>query len=49
MSGNRAVAYMAPGVVGRQAIDFPVPALGDRCCEHGVTLEDGRVRSRLAA
>jgi glutathione-independent formaldehyde dehydrogenase len=38
MSGNRGVAYMGPGVVEVQTIDFPKLALGERKCEHGVIL-----------
>jgi len=39
MSKNRGVAYMGPGVVEVQSIDFPKLALGDRKCEHGVILK----------
>jgi glutathione-independent formaldehyde dehydrogenase len=49
MSGNQALAYMAPGVVERQAADCPVLALGDRRCDHGVVLDDGLVPRRQAA
>ena len=36
---NRGVAYMAPGKVEIQSIDFPKLALGARKCEHGVILK----------
>ncbi len=39
MSGNRGVAYIKPGVVEIQSIDFPELALGDRQCHHGVILK----------
>src|SRR3984885_15416371 len=39
MSSNRGVAYMGPGVVEIQNIDFPKLALGNRKCEHGVILK----------
>src|SRR5215218_5897768 len=39
MSSNRGVAYMGPGKVEVQSIDFPKLALGDRKCEHGVILK----------
>ena len=39
MSTNRGVAYMGPGSVEVQSIDFPKLALGDRKCEHGVILK----------
>ncbi len=38
MASNRGVAYIKPGVVEVQPIDFPKLALGDRKCEHGVIL-----------
>jgi glutathione-independent formaldehyde dehydrogenase len=38
MASNRGVAYMGPGVVEVQSIDFPKLVLGDRKCEHGVIL-----------
>ena len=38
MATNRGVAYMAPGKVEIQAIDFPKLALGNRKCDHGVIL-----------
>ena len=39
MASNRGVAYMGPGRVEIQAIDYPKLALGDRKCEHGVILK----------
>ena len=39
MAENRGVAYMGPGVVEVQSIDFPKLALGNRKCEHGVILK----------
>lgn len=39
MATNRGVAYMAPGKVEIQGIDFPKLALGARKCEHGVILK----------
>jgi glutathione-independent formaldehyde dehydrogenase len=39
MASNRGVAYMGPGKVEVQTIDFPKLALGDRKCEHGVILK----------
>ena len=39
MSENRGVAYIAPGTVEVQSIDFPKLALGKRKCEHGVILK----------
>ena len=39
MASNRGVAYMGPGKVEVQSIDFPELALGDRKCEHGVILK----------
>src|SRR5262250_3598230 len=41
MAENRGVAYMGPGVVEVQSIDFPKLALGNRKCEHGVILKIG--------
>jgi len=38
MAENRGVAYMGPGVVEIQSIDFPKLQLGNRKCEHGVIL-----------
>jgi len=39
MASNRGLAYIKPGVVEIQSIDFPKLALGDRKCEHGVILK----------
>ncbi len=39
MAGNRGVAYIRPGVVEIQSIDYPELALGNRKCEHGVILK----------
>ena len=39
MASNRGVAYMGPGKVQVQSIDYPKLALGDRKCEHGVILK----------
>jgi glutathione-independent formaldehyde dehydrogenase len=39
MADNRGVAYIKPGVVEIQNIDFPKLALGQRKCEHGVILK----------
>ena len=39
MASNRGVAYIRPGVVELQSIDFPELALGDRKCDHGVILK----------
>src|SRR6202167_6276771 len=39
MASNRGVAYMGPGVVEMQNIDFPKLSLGNRKCEHGVILK----------
>ena len=36
---NRGVAYVGPGKVEVQSIDFPKLALGSRKCEHGVILK----------
>jgi glutathione-independent formaldehyde dehydrogenase len=38
MADNRGVAYIEPGKVEVQGIEFPKLALGDRKCEHGVIL-----------
>ena len=38
MPNNRGVAFMGPGKVEVQPIDFPVLALGNRKCNHGVIL-----------
>src|SRR6201990_763303 len=39
MASNRGIAYMGPGKVEIQSIDFPKLALGSRKCEHGVILK----------
>jgi glutathione-independent formaldehyde dehydrogenase len=39
MADNRGVAYVEPGVVEIQAIEFPKLALDNRTCEHGVILK----------
>lgn len=39
MASNRGVAYIKPGVVEIQSIDFPKLALGKRKCHHGVILK----------
>ena len=39
MASNRGVAYIGPGKVEVQSIDFPKLALGSRKCEHGVILK----------
>jgi len=39
MATNRGVAYMGPGKVEVQSIDFPKLALGKRKCNHGVILK----------
>src|SRR5881275_1163622 len=39
MASNRGLAYMGPGKVEIQSIDFPKLALGSRKCEHGVLLK----------
>src|SRR5947209_1359442 len=39
MASNRGVAYMGPGKVEVQSIDYPKLALGGRKCEHGVILK----------
>src|SRR5216117_41479 len=38
MAHNRGVAYMGPGKVEVQSIDFPKLILGNRKCDHGVIL-----------
>jgi glutathione-independent formaldehyde dehydrogenase len=38
MESNQGVAYIGPGKVELQTIDFPVLALGSRRCDHGVIL-----------
>ena len=39
MSSNHGVAYVKPGEVEVQEIDYPKLALGNRKCEHGVILK----------
>ena len=39
MASNRGLAYIKPGVVEVQSIDYPKLELGDRKCEHGVILK----------
>lgn len=39
MASNRGVAYLKPGMVEVQSIDYPKLALGDRHCHHGVILK----------
>lgn len=39
MAGNRGVAYIKPGVVEVQSIDYPKLALGNRKCDHGAILK----------
>ncbi|NQU41526.1 MAG: formaldehyde dehydrogenase, glutathione-independent [Lentisphaerae bacterium] len=39
MADNRGVAYIKPGVVEVQSIDFPKLSIGDRKCDHGVILK----------
>ena len=39
MADNRGVAYVEPGKVEVNSIDFPELALGNRKCEHGVILK----------
>src|SRR5919197_83217 len=39
MASNRGLAYMGPGKVEVQSIDYPKLALGSRKCEHGVILK----------
>jgi glutathione-independent formaldehyde dehydrogenase len=39
MASNRGVAYLKPGMVEVQNIDYPKLALGDRQCQHGVILK----------
>ncbi|HEY5748022.1 MAG TPA: formaldehyde dehydrogenase, glutathione-independent [Chryseolinea sp.] len=39
MSHNHGVAYIKPGEVAVQEIDYPKLALGNRKCEHGVILK----------
>ena len=39
MATNRGVAYIQPGKVEIQSIDFPTLSLGSRKCDHGVILK----------
>lgn len=39
MCNNHGVAYIKPGVVEVQSIEYPKLALGDRKCHHGVILQ----------
>src|SRR5437879_600738 len=39
MASNRGIAYMGPGKVEVQSIDFPKLTLGKRTCHHGVILK----------
>ena len=39
MAENRGVAYIKPGVVEVQNIDYPLLSIGDRKCDHGVILK----------
>jgi glutathione-independent formaldehyde dehydrogenase len=39
MSSNKGVAYIRPGLVEVQTIDFPTLSLGPRKCEHGVIVK----------
>jgi len=39
VADNRGVAYIGPGLVEVQSIDFPKLALGGRKCEHGTILK----------
>lgn len=39
MATNRGVAYIKPGVVEVQSIDFPTLSIGSRKCNHGVILK----------
>src|SRR4051794_12585575 len=39
MASNRGVAYMRPGTVQVQSMDYPKLAMGNRKCEHGVILK----------
>jgi glutathione-independent formaldehyde dehydrogenase len=39
MASNRGLAYMGPGKVEVQSIDYPKLSLGPRKCEHGVILK----------
>ena len=39
MASNRGVAYMGPGKVEVQSIDYPKLVMGNRKCDHGVILK----------
>src|SRR5260370_3184872 len=39
MATNRGVAYIQPGIVEVQSIDFPKLSLGQRTCQHGAILK----------
>jgi glutathione-independent formaldehyde dehydrogenase len=39
MAQNRGVAYIKPGVVEVQNIDYPTLSIGSRKCDHGVILK----------
>jgi len=39
MASNRGLAYMGPGKVEIQSIDYPKLAIGNRKCDHGVILK----------
>src|SRR2546428_12986279 len=39
MPSNRGLAYMGPGTVEIQSIDFPKLEIGSRKCHHGVILK----------
>ena len=39
MASNRGAAYIKPGVVEVQSIDYPGLIMGDRKCDHGVILK----------
>ena len=39
MASNRGLAYIKPGVVELQSIDYPKLVLGNRKCDHGVILK----------
>jgi glutathione-independent formaldehyde dehydrogenase len=39
MPSNRGVAYIKPGTVEVQSIDYPELSIGDRKCDHGVILK----------
>src|SRR6478736_7868911 len=39
MSSNKGVAYIKPGLVEVQTIDFPTLSIGNRKCDHGVIVK----------